>query len=198
MASIVEICNMALMRIGHSQTINDINEPGTTAAVLRTFYPMSRDHVLADADWGFARKRVSLALLPGAVSNWAFAYAYPADCLRVHGLVMPGMRVQRKDQKIPYESGFLNGVRVIFTDQEQAEAFYTARVEDPNLFQPLFITALSDMLASRVAMPLAGKRELVADCLQTYSAWIGQAKAANLNEGEDGLEPECEFLAVRR
>lgn len=199
MASIVDIANMALARFGHSTTISDLNESGNTAAsVMRTFYPATRDMVLEDADWDFARKRVALALLPSTVTNWAYAYAYPADCITIRGLVLPGQRMQRKDQEIPFEVANVNGARAILTNMEQAEAIYTVRVEDPNLFPPLFVTALSDLLASRAVMPLSGKRELVADCLQTYSVFIGMAKARNLNQGEDGPEPMCEFLEVRQ
>lgn len=198
MASIVDICNMALMRFGHSATISDINEVGNAATVLRLFYPLCRDQVLQGANWNFATKRVSLALLSGTETNWEYAYAYPSDAVAVRYLITLGQRAIDRDHAAQFEVATMDGARVILSDMPQAEAVYTLRVEDPNLFSPLFISALVDLIASKAAMPISGKPELGRDALQTYFMAMSQAQVANLNEAEQGPPPECEFLTVRR
>lgn len=194
---IVDICNMALMRFGHSTTIADLNEGGVAVNTLKTLYPICRDVALADANWNFATKRVALPLLASTQTNWMFAYGYPGDCITARRIVLPGARVLRSDQKVPFEVATIDGARVILTNMEEAELVYTARIEDPNMFPPQFVMMLVDLLASRAASPISGKPELARDCIQTYAMNAAIAKATNLNEGEDGPPAECEFISVR-
>lgn len=197
MTAIVDIYNAALMEVGHSQAIADPSENTNAANLCRTFYPICRDLLLEDADWNFATKRVVLALLPDTQSNWAYAYAYPADVLRVRDLVLPGMRFVPHDWRPAYEVANVNSARAILTDLADAEAVYTARVENPNLFTSQFVSTLAYLLASRIAMPLTGKPDVAAAARQGYLLSLASARAANLGEGHAGPMPDCEFNAVR-
>ena len=197
MTAIVDIYNMAVMEVGHSTAITDPNENTNAANLCRTFYPMCRDMVLESINWKFATKRVTLSLLPGKQTNWEYAYAYPADGLFIQAIVRPGMRKPPKEHEVPFEIGNMDGARVILTDMPQAEAIYTVRVENPNLFTQLFTSALVYQLASKVAAPLTGKAEMAANARAGYQLMLGHAAAANLNEAADGPDPDCEFVAIR-
>lgn len=197
MPAVVDIYNMAVMETGHSTAISGPAENTNAANLCRTFYPVCRDMVLEAADWNFATKRVTLSLLPGTQSNWAYAYAYPADGLNIQALVLPGMRKPSKENMVPFEVAHMDGARVILTDMDHAEAIYTVRIENPNLFTSLFTTALAYLLASRVAIPLTGKADMAAQARQGYLLTLAAAVAANLNEGESGPPPQCEILEAR-
>lgn len=58
MASVINICNIALARIGNSRTINSLTEKTKEAYTCNLFYESMRDAVLADNDWNFAMSRV--------------------------------------------------------------------------------------------------------------------------------------------
>jgi hypothetical protein len=80
MASVINICNIALARIGNSRTINSLTEKTKEAYTCNLFYESMRDAVLADNDWNFAMSRVVLADLGDPAPGWLFRYQYPTDC----------------------------------------------------------------------------------------------------------------------
>ena len=81
MASVINICNIALARIGNSRTINSLTEKTKEAYTCNLFYESMRDAVLADNDWNFAMSRVVLADLGDPAPGWLFRYQYR---LRAH------------------------------------------------------------------------------------------------------------------
>jgi hypothetical protein len=192
MADEVQICNLALLRVGVTSTIAALSEVSTEANACRVFFEQVRDAVLRDFPWGFATKRAALGLLAEAApTNWAYAYQLPSDCLLVRGLVCPGARSLRADQRIPYE---VNG-RKLFTDMPEAELLYTARVTDTSVFDPLAVSAIAWGMAVELGNAFL-KPDLARAAQQVYQLARSEAWAACLNEGHDA-PPESEFLSVR-
>ena len=58
MASVVEICNIALTRIGQNEPIVSLTEQSKAAELCSLHYATCRDEVLRDFDWPFAEARV--------------------------------------------------------------------------------------------------------------------------------------------
>ena len=60
--SVVDICNVALTRIGSTQRITAITPPFNTneAAQCALFYPQCRDELLRDFPWPWASAYVEL------------------------------------------------------------------------------------------------------------------------------------------
>lgn len=196
-ASVISICNMALARIGVSSFISALNEPSNEARACNLFYEQMRDYALRDFSWNFANKRVALADAGTPPTNWAFKYGYPSDCLKARAIVVPGMAVPRNDQRIPYELGYDNGQRVIYTNQEQAELQYTVRVEDPIVFDPMFASALAYLLASEIAMPLSVQPAIAKQARDAYALVSSSAAASSLSEGTEAPAPDSEFISIR-
>lgn len=196
-SSEVQICNMALGHVGISIFIDSLSEQSQQATVCNLFYEPCRDMALADFDWNFARRRVALADLGTPPTNWLYRYALPADCLAVRYLVVPGSREPRANQRIPYEIAEEGEVRVLYTDQEEAELVYTRRVENPNLFSAQFVKALAQLLASEIAIPLSAVQGLGDRAFKMYRQLKSEAETASLNEHQEGLEADCEFLTGR-
>lgn len=190
MTSVVHICNMALGRF-RGKKITELTDDTVEANACHTYYEAARDFVLADFPWNFAGKSIVLAQLAEVPEEWAFAYTYPDDCLKVRRL-HPESKLRHWQDSIPYEVSLgAEGGKVIFTNLYQARCRYTQRLENVNHFDPHFVTALSWYLASEIAIPVAGvsKGRLLADrALQGYQASIYNAIAANANE-EDVGEP---------
>lgn len=110
----VVICNLALAHLGDTATVASISPPDDSvqAQLCARFYPVARDALLEMAAWGFATRRVSLALLQEAVdgssprvypdkspATWRFMYALPNDALNV-------LAVLPKDAPDDYEARF--------------------------------------------------------------------------------------------
>lgn len=176
MADNIEICNLALGKIGELR-ISTLEEPSQPARYCALFYAQTRDEVLQAAPWTFAIRRVELSRLaesPGF--GWAHQYQLPTDCLAVIQL----NAWQAWEARHLYE---IEG-EMLLTDQEVAQLRYTSRVEDSEIFPPLFVEALYTKLASKLAEPLTGSRSLAEALLGEFTQLINPlAMKANAREG---------------
>lgn len=197
MASVVQICNMALTRIGQSQGINSIDEQSLAAELCSLHYEDTRDAVLREFDWPFAEARVYLADIGLPPVNWCYRYRYPTDCIKARRIAILGNENPRADERIPYQIIHADGGRAIITNQPQAELVYTARVEDTTYFDPLFVSALAWKLAAELAMGLQARPENYQAAQQQYLLTLSQAAAVSLAEAQAMPLPESEFISVR-
>jgi hypothetical protein len=170
MATEVDICNLALAHLGDTATVASIDPPEGSAQAehCSRFYPIARDGLLEMHSWGFATKRVQLALLSEAWGEWTYAYAQPNDAVNLIAVIDPtatddysqtleNVAVTAGGSYVPQAfSCEINetGVPVILTDLENAALRYTAQVSDTGNFSPLFVTTLAWYLASMLAGPL--------------------------------------------
>lgn len=198
MSSDVEICNIALSRVAYTQPIVSFTEKSKAAELCRVFYAPLRELVLQAFPWPFAESIVALASLGSPAPGWAYRYRYPADCLKLRDIVVPGKRTTiTSDQRIPYKIGYDAGGRVIHTDQPDASCRFTFRVEDSTFFDPNFSNALAWRLAMDLALPLSSKSDLQQFSTQQYNLALSIAKGSAFQESQDDPDPESEFIRVR-
>lgn len=160
MSTPVDICNLALARLGDEANVQSISPPdgSTQAALCAQFYPIARDTLLSMRQWTFATVRAPLALLVGDTyhSPWARAYALPNQCLSVLKVLAAGaehdVEVGGGATLQPFRvEALADGQVAVLTNTPDAVAVYTRRVEDAGKFPPLFVDALSWLLASYMA-----------------------------------------------
>lgn len=193
MASDIDIANLALARLGDTANVSSLNPPDGSAQAehCARFYPFARNTLLELHDWGFATRRAVLALTGENVGDWAFAYALPSDALRVIDILPPSAG---DDSAQDYAIEASADSRLILTDQEGAVVRYVGLVTDTTRFSPLFVEALSWLLASNLAGPLikgdAGAG-MAKSCYQTAMMLVAQARAADAGQrkGKPGHLP---------
>lgn len=198
-SSMVEIWNLALIEIGHTERVADPDEDSTAAELCRALYEQCRDYVLEDFPWRFAKRRITLAILAGTPPTaWLFQYAVPADCLAIRAFAHPLTRTPLPKDKIPFERATDGTSNLIYTDLEDAELIYTSRITDVSRFDASFVTSLVYYLASKLGVPLRGAAgSAIADSmLNKYMGQVRLAAAKSLREGFD-ITPDCEFLQAR-
>lgn len=193
MADDISICNLALGEIGVPR-ITALTEASQPARYCALFYAQTRDEVLQAAPWAFAIKRVTLSRLADSPAfGWAFQYQIPTDCLAVLQL----NAWQASEARDLYE---IEGDRLL-TDAEEAQLRYTARIEDSEVFPPLFVQALYTKLASKLAQPLSGNRSLSGDLLGEFEKLVQPLAAkANAREGRPRRKlpyVESDFVRAR-
>lgn len=209
MASVVDICNMALSRIGNGQRIDSLTERSAQAEKCALFYEQTRDTVLRDFNWPFATKFVQLAQVADNPNpSGEYSYAYPTDCLMARKLVnamfpidyLPsnyGWHGLPQIPSIPFRIIQGDSTRLIATSVTPARLEYTARIEDSGQFDPLFVSALSWKLAVELCLPLAKEQNIAQSCEQQYQTVIASARAQALNEAAPGRMPESTFITGR-
>lgn len=157
MATVVDICNLALSHLGDKATVASIEPPegSPQASHCSRFYPVARDFMLEAHDWGFNTARAMLAdqsVATAPPAPWAYTYALPANCLRLLAVLPPD--ADSEDLQQAYVRETASGADVIYCNQENAVARYTWRVLDPTRFSAVFADAVARLLASYLAGPV--------------------------------------------
>lgn len=200
--SAVQICNMALSRIGVSKPIASLDEASNEARQCSLWYEQCRDEVLQAYPWKFARKVAALQETGDAHPGWEYSFAYPNDCLTTLKLTDDaGDRIATSATssllKIAYDVVASSAGKLIVCDQTGLYLHYTSRVESPAQFTPLFMSALAWRLAAELATPLAAKPDISAKAFESYMGVINEAVAHSLNEGYEGAENTTDLITGR-
>lgn len=219
MASEVEICNKAIAQIS-GRSINSLSEASKEAQQCSLFYTDARDQVLTEVAWGFNNKLTALAELSElTIFDWAFVWAYPSDCLSINRLVRNiqtvssqsgesavvhrfddvRFRTPRDLPAVEYDVMNEGGTKVIVTKEGCMRVNYRKKVTDPNLMPVNLRMAISSLLASYIAVPIAGVkdgRQLKTDALALYTVWL--TKAGDQDANESFQEPqESDYILAR-
>lgn len=202
MASEVDICNFALAHLGDDATVASINPPEGSAQAehCARFYPAARDTLLEMHTWGFATHRVSLALMGGGQPEWIYAYAQPANAVRIITVIAPDATTGGGGRPQPFSCEVNTaGIDVILTDQVNAMARYIALVTDTTRFSPLFVTTLSWHLASMLAGPLIKGEAGAAEsrrCSATARSYLAEARNSDASQRKVDPDMLCPGTSV--
>lgn len=215
MASPVDCINKALSNIGDTSFIEDFSDPQNERERLANLhYESTRDELLQDFPWPFARAFAALAAVSGEVPGWEFKYRYPSDCLMAKIVTDEGG--YRLPAKFWYDQNVWNhqffpipryafevqadpdtASRIILCDVEDAYLWYTKVVSDLNQWTPLAREALEWRLSIKLANGLKADDQQFQKSLSMYNLVMSKAAAHSLNEGYPGKQPESPSIAVR-
>jgi len=208
------ICNLALTHLNQGIEINDLEQDETAAArAFRRVYDTALGATLQAFEWPFASKQAGLALVTDDVAGgeWAYAYAYPVDCLhfrRILGLSKAhsiphdgsggGGRVPYKFSQLPGAQAGAD-VKVILTNQSEAVGEWTKRETDPSRYPDDFMLALSFHLAYLVAPRLGGETsdKLRQNSLNLFQFHLARAIARADAEEAPEISDESTFTDSR-
>lgn len=181
MSSKIEICNLALARIGQG-IINNLDEFSPQAEQCRLHYASTRDALLREFPWNFSTRNILLAAAADKeVPGWLYIYQHPLKVLWVRKL----FTVDDTEPEIPhqYEIVSTDSEKLICCDLYQAYAKCTMSVENEELFDPSFVEAFSYKLALALAMPLTNSSSRTQEVFSMYQQAIVSAKLAGAVEG---------------
>lgn len=181
MASVVEICNHALARVGQPPIVN-IEDGDRLSRLCKLHYEPKRDDLLRAYRWKFAIKRASL---PKLSSNPEFGYSYqyqqPVDCLRV-------LSVNELDREFDPDLDptiwDVEGNTIVTDEASPIKVKYIRQVTDPNTFDASFRTALSAYLAYYFVPSLREVEGNISGALlEEFEYHITKARGINAIEG---------------
>ena len=171
MASEVQLCNLALAKVGNEQ-ITSLTENSKAARLCNLVYEPMRDATLRAHPWNFAIKRIELAantLTPAYEYNTQFTL--PSDFLRLIGTNM------LDTAKFTVEGNQL------LCNVSALKIKYIYAVTDPNVFDWLFNEALSARIAAELSIAMTDNRSLTVDLFNLFSTKLSDARTADATEG---------------
>lgn len=185
MASVVDVCNRGLDKLGHGP-ITSLTDGNKAANLCNRSWPIVRDQVLRDHPWNFAMKRAVLA--PASTApEWGFLYKHPlpADFLRLIEIRDLGVEDYQVEGK------------TILADDDALYIRYTARIENPNEYDALFIDAVAARLAYELAEPLTQSNTKRDAAWQEYTDGLKRAKMTDAQENPPAQFEEDDWITVR-
>lgn len=233
MASEVDICNMALSYI-RAESINSFTENSVQAQYCRLHYAQARNQMLEDYPWQFAHRIAPLAEIDhetinngDGIFNYAYAYQYPADCVKINRLIIDFRRVQAGEENFfsftgsPFGFGFsedeflrtnpnfkelieydivnYEGNRLIVSNHPRLRIDYQFRATDTNLFGAQFTDALTYLLASRLAIPIVGGEQGMSLRNSNLQIYSELYNAAIVSDANNQFTevPDSEYVTTR-
>lgn len=242
--SAVDVCNMALSQISARAAVQSINPSDGSAAAdaCALLFQPTVDAYARAAHWNCLRFQSGtptstfpppLTLLKAAAGTpenpngttlpippapWLYAYALPADCLKVRflvplltggstsvpltsagGMVLPA---QLLACAIPFtvavdldQNG--NEVAVILTNLASAQAVYTRRLLNIGLWDPQFLMGAKSALAVWLAPAVKGSKAETQLAMGIAKGLLDAARVSDGNEGPQTQDHEPDWISIR-
>lgn len=191
MASEVDICNIALTRLGHQQ-ITALTDNTKAAGLCTLHYARCRDSMLRAHPWNFAVKRATLALSVTTPNHeFLYQHALPEDCLKV---IRSGWEADATTGTAVYGFPGLNGYggtlvpyriegRYLLCNETVARIEYIARITDTTQFDDLFVDCLAQRLAAEIGLALTDNQALIKTAWEVYQSKLVEARLMDAQEG---------------
>lgn len=185
MPSIVDCCNKALDKVGQNPIIS-LGDATKSANLCARNWPLIRDQVLRDHPWNFAVKRATLA--PSTETPvWGFTarFPLPSDNLRL---------IEVRDMSTD-EYQVENGA--IHANSTVLYIRYISRITDPNVYDSLFVDAVSTRLAAEICETLTQSTPKKKVLFEEYDDSLTRAKRADGQENPPAQYEEDDWINVR-
>jgi hypothetical protein len=186
-----DVVNAALELTGEQVTVSGADpayDGSTVGAAAGILYRPAVEMLLRQINPDFARKIAILGVQANTsvrvVTNWAFEYAYPIDCLRLRRLRPPAgddafspLPVRGMVVFDPLTAG--GPARVVLTNMQNVVAIYTtsaAGVGAEHLWDSAFLEAVTRRLANPLAMAVAGRPDFAREMLEESAKFAQMAE----------------------
>lgn len=171
MATAVEICNSALIKVG-AQRILSLTDANERARVMNEQYQKVRDELLYSHPWNFAIARAALSPVAAPEFGFSNAFQLPTDCLRVVETDLP------KDAKWDIE-----GSKFV-CNYSEVRIKYIKRSTDTSRYSAAFCEALSFRLAADIAYQLTQSTSLADSLWQKAEQRLALARTFDAQESQ--------------
>lgn len=190
MASTVDICNLALQRLGAAR-ITSLADNSTPARTMNLLYEHTRDMLLRSHAWNFAIDRASLA---ADASTPAFGYDYsytlPSDFIRLLPHDRDEGTTYMEDWKI--ESG-----KILTDTSAPLYIRYVYRVTDTTQFDTYFVRLLALRLAMDGCEDITQSATKFQTISEEYKDVLKEARRANAFENPPADSQDGSWISSR-
>lgn len=196
-----DIVNAALAKLKAPIRVGKLTEGSAPAKIALDTFGQTRDSLLREGDWGFARRDVNATLLKSAPAGgyfdtswnrvthpplpWRFAYEYPSDCLKVRSLrPQPNFIPDFAPSPVLFDTpntyilvdAVQTQVKCITCMVPSAILTYTGQILDPALWEVGFVNAMIAAMAEILAPAIDPQAQQVENVDQD----VEEAQAAHV------------------
>lgn len=204
----IQICNIALQRIGVTRKIESLTEETVEAENCELFFDMAVQMVYEDGQFDNMLKYKALSLIAENPNDeWLYVYDYPNDAITIRHVVMPYPPQERHHYyhhdenflhqlEVEYARGRYNDRDVIFANMEDAVVAYLEKPNENAAFNSKFASLVAWYLAKELGTALGVDFQRSDRAAQYYQKELRVAMASIQNEKEH-REPIPAFIAAR-
>lgn len=189
MASVTEICNRALQKLG-AKRITSIDENSNSARACLACYEVLRDSELMKHRWGFAILRASIAK-DAVAPTWgrSAAYTVPSDYLK---LVAPYPEMDSNSRDWVIENR-----KILTNDSSPLYIRYIGQITDPNQMDVNFREALSAKMAFEMCEELTQSNSKKESAREDYKTAIKDARKSSAIQNVPQEAVEDSWITIR-
>lgn len=185
MASEVDICNSALIKLG-AATIISLDDDDPKATALNVRYPLVRDAELRRRRWRFSLRRVALpALSAEPAFGFDLQYQLPTDpiCLRIIQVGEFHVGLDHSDYRGSSNAMYsIENGKLLTNFPAPLKVRYIAQITDTGLFDSAFCESFAARLAYECCEKITQSDSKKQAALQDYRLSIREATLANAIE----------------
>jgi hypothetical protein len=189
MASKVQICNMALSRLG-ANTLVSLTDTTSEAILCNTLFDTLAERVMIQGSWTSVIFRADLARTTNTPTfGYTYEYQLPVNpkCLKVIAL----------DEESPGDIDYQVEGDKILTDEESISIKYIGKVTNTEEFDALLTESIEILLASYLALPITGNAGLAAELKREYMETIINNLAINNQQGSQQVVISDSLIEIR-
>ena len=192
MVSEVSIANRALTKLGADRILM-LTDESQTARTINSMYVDVRDAEIRRYTWKFSIKRTSLSALVTPPA-WGYKYQYPLPSDYI-GLVQVNEFYSRpRDRKAAWS---IEGDSILTDFDAPLKLRYKARIENADLYDPLFVEVLACKLAMEACETLTQSGSKYDAAAQGYKFALSEAARQDALENPPEEFPWGSFLDAR-
>ena len=191
-----DICNLALSEIGNERVqLTDFDtDTGKIKTQCALHYDRALNELIRMHSWNCCKGRDKL--VPVDVSDddtyfgWTYASPFPSDCIRPLFVSNTDSSYERVREHIQWT---VQGNEIL----TNYESVWLSYVKEPTIAEmdPLFIKAFYTLLASALAKPIAGDRDLKRELYDEFlNVILPEARRVNGFEGYEVPMVDSEWL----
>lgn len=187
----VSICNQALSLIGRSPIV-DLADGTTEAINCSVHYEPCLRLFMSERDWTFGTIRVKLSPdLDGPNFGYTYSFTIPTDSERVISV--------RSDDGYVRQDWIQEGGKILSNELDTNIVYLSREVTEDKLTSSAE-SALVHLLAARLAIAIAGNKDLANDMLGAYERiYLPKAKTSDaINSSKTDLGRFSRLTTIRR
>lgn len=193
MASKIDICNLALLKLG-ADKIASIDTPNSTnEETCQLFYPIVLKKVLEQRDWSFMMRRVILStpVAPGPSWGYTYGHAIPSDAERIIDVR------ENSYENTPSSFQWRVEGKNITSDSDTIYVRYISNDISTLDLSSTFVMAIATDLAAQICIAVTENRNLKNDLMVEADMLLTDAATADGMQGKSEQKYSNALVDVR-